>query len=169
MSTPTTQTEPRPEQPASLMQVEHKDDFINEVDHISDHGDKTSDNEGHGLDERELAKTIRKVDLIILPVMTIVLAFSFIDRTNMGLAAVAGMVTELGLKGNEFSISLLAYFPGYVVFVLPSNYILSKWSIRGWLTVLTVTFGIFTLAMGLIQNFASLVVMRFFLGICEAG
>lgn len=119
--------------------------------------------------DKEMAKTIRKIDLIILPVMTVVLAFSFIDRTNMGLAAVAGMNADLGLTGPQYSICLLAYFPGYIIFVLPSSYILSKWSIRWWLTILTITFGLFTLAMGLVQNFASLVVMRFFLGICEAG
>ncbi|KAF4456261.1 MFS general substrate transporter [Fusarium albosuccineum] len=117
----------------------------------------------------EVAKAIRKVDRIVLPVMTVVLAFCFIDRSNMGLAAVAGMSTELGFKQYEYSISLLVFFPGYALFVLPSNYILQKTSVRYWLTFLSVTFGLFTLSLGLVQNFTSLVIMRVFLGICEAG
>lgn len=117
----------------------------------------------------ELAKTIKKMDLIVLPVMTVVLAFCFIDRSNMGLAAVSGMSAELKFKGFQYSTALLVFFPGYALFVLPSNYVLQKTSVRYWLTFLSVSFGLFTLALGLVQNFASLVAMRVFLGMCEAG
>jgi hypothetical protein len=117
----------------------------------------------------ELRKTIRKMDLIVLPVMTVLLAFCFIDRSNMGLAAVAGMSQELDFKGYQYSISLLVFFPGYVIFVLPSSYVLQRTSVRYWLSFLTVTFGLFTLGAGLIRNFGGLVAMRVFLGICEAG
>lgn len=118
---------------------------------------------------KQLTKTIRKVDRIVLPVMTVLLAFAFIDRSNMGLAAVAGMTTDLGFKGFQYSVTLLVFFPGYALFVLPSNYLLQKTSVRYWLTILSVSFGIFTLAHGLVRNFAGIVAMRLFLGICEAG
>ncbi|KAH6972118.1 major facilitator superfamily domain-containing protein [Ilyonectria sp. MPI-CAGE-AT-0026] len=109
------------------------------------------------------------MDVIILPVMTVLLAFCYIDRTNMGLAAVAGMSAELEFKAYQYSISLLVFFPGYALFVIPGNYFLYKTSVRYWLTFLSVAFGLFTLGMGLVRNYASLVVMRVFLGICESG
>lgn len=121
------------------------------------------------VNSEELTKTIRKVDRIVLPAMTVLLALCFIDRTNMGLAAVAGMTTDLGLKGFQYSTTLLVFFPGYALFVLPSNYVLQKTSVRYWLTFLCLSFGLFTLAHGLVRNFGSLVAMRLFLGICEAG
>jgi MFS family permease len=121
------------------------------------------------IDQRELKKTIRRMDLITLPVLTLLLAFCFIDRANMGLAAVAGMTADLEFVGYQYSISLLVFFPGYALFVLPSNYILAKTSVRYWLTILSICFGAFTLAIGLARNFESVVVFRVFLGIFEAG
>ena len=67
------------------------------------------------IDQRELKKTIRRMDLITLPVLTLLLAFCFIDRANMGLAAVAGMTADLEFVGYQYSISLLVFFPGYVL------------------------------------------------------
>ncbi|KAJ9615514.1 hypothetical protein H2200_001589 [Cladophialophora chaetospira] len=120
-------------------------------------------------DEKEVKRAIRRIDIIVVPVLTVFLAFCFIDRANMGLAAVAGMTTEIGLVGYQYSITLLLFFPGYVLFALPSNYLLSKVSVRIWLCTLGMGFGLFTLIMGVIKNFAGLAVMRLFLGVFEAG
>ncbi|RVX66856.1 hypothetical protein B0A52_09586 [Exophiala mesophila] len=120
-------------------------------------------------DEKTIKKTIRRIDFVIVPVLTVFLAFCFIDRANMGLAAVAGMNAELGLVGYQYSITLLLFFPGYVLFALPSNYFLSKVSVRVWLCTLGFGFGLFTLVMGVVQNFAGLAAMRLFLGVFEAG
>lgn len=120
-------------------------------------------------DEREIKRTMRRIDIVVVPVLTVFLAFCFIDRANMGLAAVAGMNAELGLVGYQYSVTLLLFFPGYVLFALPSNYFLSKISVRWWLSALGMGFGLFTLVMGLVQNFAGLAAMRLFLGVFEAG
>jgi hypothetical protein len=119
--------------------------------------------------DQEIKRTMRRIDIVVVPVLTVLLAFCFIDRANMGLAAVAGMVEELGLVGFQYSTTLLLFFPGYVLFALPSNYFLSKVSVRVWLCALGLGFGLFTLLMGVIQNFAGLAVMRLLLGFCEAG
>lgn len=121
------------------------------------------------IDEKRIKQTMRRIDVIIVPVLTVFLAFCFIDRANMGLAAVAGMNAEIGLVGYQYSITLLLFFPGYVLFALPSNYFLSKVSVRVWLCTLGMGFGLFTLVMGLVQNFSALAAMRFFLGVFEAG
>lgn len=121
------------------------------------------------IDPKVLAKVIRRVDIIVLPVLTMLLAWCFIDRANMGLAAVAGMNVELGLVGFQYSTTLLVFFPGYVLFAIPSNFILNKTSVRYWLTFLSIAFGLFTMAMGFVQSFGALVAMRVFLGIFEAG
>lgn len=120
-------------------------------------------------DPRLLKQTLRKIDVIVLPVMTLLLAFCFIDRANMGLAAVAGMTRELKIVGYQYSISLLVFFPGYALFAIPSNYLLTKTSVRYWITFLSLGFGLFTLAMGLVRSFTALAVMRVFLGVFEAG
>lgn len=125
--------------------------------------------DGPDIDPYRLGKTIRKMDLVVLPIMTVILAFCFIDRTNMGLAMVVGMGSELRFDSYGYSTALLVFFPGYALFVLPSDYILSKTSVRYWLTFLSLAFGILTLAAGLVHNFGGLVAVRDLLGICEAG
>ena len=139
--------------------VEHKDYDEVEIENA----------DGTVLNQDDIAKTIRKMDIVVLPIMTIVLAFCFIDRSNMGLAMVVGMGKELHFKTYEYSIALLVFFPGYALFVLPSNYILSKTSVRYWLTFLSIAFGLFTVASGLVRSFSGLAAIRAFLGVCEAG
>uniref|UniRef100_A0A0B7K9R7 Major facilitator superfamily (MFS) profile domain-containing protein n=1 Tax=Bionectria ochroleuca TaxID=29856 RepID=A0A0B7K9R7_BIOOC len=124
---------------------------------------------GSAIDPHRLARTIRKMDIVVLPIMTVILAFCFIDRTNMGLAMVVGMGSELRFDSYGYSTALLVFFPGYALFVLPSNYILSKTSVRYWLTFLSLAFGFLTLAAGLVRTFGGLVAVRALLGICEAG
>lgn len=145
-------------------EVAHKD-----YDEIALAGIDGPHAESADVDPVKLAKTIRKIDLIVLPIMTIILAFCFIDRANMGLAMVVGMGKELEFKSNSYSVALLVFFPGYALCVLPSNYILSKTPVRYWLTILSIGFGLFTLATRLVRNFGSLVAMRTLLGVCEAG
>ena len=121
------------------------------------------------ISQKEVRATLRRMDIITLPVLTTLLAFCFIDRANMGLAAVAGMTADLHFVGYQYSISLLVFFPGYALFALPSNYILTKTSVRYWLTLLSIGFGAFTLVMGFARSFKTIVALRVFLGIFEAG
>jgi hypothetical protein len=122
-----------------------------------------------GAPPAQLTKVIRKVDLLVVPIMTVLLAFSYIDRSNMGLAAVAGMSSELNFEGYDYSVSLLVFFPGYALAVFPSSYILNRTKVRYWLTFVCFTFGLFTLGSGLIRNQAGLLAMRVLLGMAEAG
>jgi hypothetical protein len=119
--------------------------------------------------QEQIQNAVRRVDVLIIPIMMVLLSFSYIDRSNMGLAAVVGMSTELEFKGYDYSIMLLVFFPGYALCVMPSNYILSKTSVRYWLPFICINFGLFTLGSGLIRNQAGLISMRVFMGISEAG
>ncbi|KAH7142772.1 major facilitator superfamily domain-containing protein [Dactylonectria estremocensis] len=145
-----------------------KHDLTLSADHEETVGSKVN-SENAVASEQKLSKIIRRMDVIVLPIMTIVLAFCYIDRSNMGLAAVAGMAVELDFKGYQFSIALLVFFPGYALFVLPSNYILAKTSVRYWLTFLSIAFGLLSVGSGLIRNYGGLLAMRILLGMCEAG
>lgn len=122
-----------------------------------------------GDDPEEVKKTIRRIDWIIIPVITVILSFCYIDRSNMGLANVAGMGKDLELVGYRYSIALLVFFVGYVTFALPSNYLMAKTKVRYWLTFISAGFGLFTLGTGFVKNYHTLVVLRLFLGIFEAG
>lgn len=57
-------------------------------------------------DDKETAKILRKIDLRLLPVLTILYILSYLDRGNLGNAKVAGMNTDLSLTGTQYNIAL---------------------------------------------------------------
>lgn len=51
---------------------------------------------------------------------------SYMDRTNIGNAKIAGMDVDLGLDSNQYSVILVVFFVTYVFFEVPSNMILTR-------------------------------------------
>ncbi|KAK4891605.1 hypothetical protein LTR27_009774 [Elasticomyces elasticus] len=76
--------------------------------------------------QKEEKALVRKIDLYLLPTIWIMYLLSYMDRTNIGNAKVAGMTDDLGMDSNQYSISLIVFFITYVLFEVPSNLILSR-------------------------------------------
>jgi MFS family permease len=117
-----------------------------------------------------LKKLKRRIDLRVLPILTVTYSVSLIDRQNISNAKVAGMNQELGLGiGARYSICLLVFFAPYVLFELPSNLALRKVGAAKWLGTITVLWGATIIGMGFSTDWTHLVVCRILLGIFEAG
>lgn len=57
----------------------------------------------------------RRVDLRLLPILGVMYSISLIDRTNLGLALVAGMQEDLGLDvGARYTIIVMVFFVAYM-------------------------------------------------------
>ncbi|ETI19408.1 hypothetical protein G647_09241 [Cladophialophora carrionii CBS 160.54] len=119
-----------------------------------------------GINERSL---VRKLDLTLLPALTILYLLSFLDRSNVGNARIEGLTTDIHMSGNEYLTGLTLYFIGYVLFEVPCNLILKVWTPRLWLPTLTLAWGIVATLMGVTQSKAGFYVVRFFLGVTESG
>ncbi|KAH6967852.1 major facilitator superfamily domain-containing protein [Ilyonectria sp. MPI-CAGE-AT-0026] len=118
----------------------------------------------------EQKKTIRRVDWRLLPILGIMYSISLIDRTNLGLALVAGMQEDLGLAvGNRYTVIVMVFFVAYVVFEIPSNLVLPKAGPANWLSFLGVSFGAILIGMGFTQSWGTMALCRALLGIFEAG
>ena len=63
----------------------------------------------------------------------------------------------------------MTFLIAYTIFEVPSNYFLKKASPSTWLAFLMFGFGALTMGIGGSQNFATIAVLRFFLGAFEAG
>ncbi|KAG6902045.1 hypothetical protein C0995_005255 [Termitomyces sp. Mi166 len=72
----------------------------------------------------KLDKVWRKVDLFVLPVVAMFYLLSFLDRTNLGNARVAGLQTDLKMNNYEYCIALTVTYIPYIVAELPSNLVL---------------------------------------------
>ncbi|KAF7325471.1 hypothetical protein MKEN_00395700 [Mycena kentingensis (nom. inval.)] len=121
------------------------------------------------LSAEEEAKIWRKVDLRLMPILSILYLFSFMDRGNIGNAKLDGLVTQLHLDGNKYNIALTMYFIPYCIFECPANLVLKKFRPSKWLPGITLLWGTVMTLMGIVKTYPQLVVVRVLLGIAEAG
>jgi hypothetical protein len=63
----------------------------------------------------------RKLDYRLVPIWSLLYLFSFLDRSNVGNARVAGLEHDLNLTGDQFNMTLTIFFFGYIFFEVPSN------------------------------------------------
>ena len=114
-------------------------------------------------------RLLTKVDLRVIPVLSILYLLAFLDRTNIANAAVYGLQDDLNLTGNQYNTALTIFFVPYIAFEIPSNILLKKLKPRVWLSGCMFIFGLVTICQGLVQNFSGLLATRFFLGLAETG
>ncbi|RAL00136.1 MFS general substrate transporter [Aspergillus ibericus CBS 121593] len=114
-------------------------------------------------------KLLRKMDLHLMPMLTLLYLFSFLDRGNIGNARIEGMEDDLHLGGTQYNWALMVFFFTYTVFELPSNLILQKVRPSIWIPSLMVAWGIVMTLMGIVTNYKGLLIARAFLGAAEAG
>ncbi|KAH8106173.1 MFS general substrate transporter [Cristinia sonorae] len=112
---------------------------------------------------------VRRIDLRLLPVLSLLYVLSFLDRVNIGNAAIFGLKADLRLTGDQFNTALLIFFIPFVVFEVPSNVFLKRLQPHVWLGGCILAFGLITLFQGFTKNYGGMLACRFFLGIFEAG
>ncbi|KAJ4250235.1 hypothetical protein NW762_012050 [Fusarium torreyae] len=120
-------------------------------------------------------KLVRKIDLYILPMIWIMYLLSYMDRTksqwlkSIGNAKIAGMDKDLNLDSNKYSIVLVVFFVGYVVFEVPSNMILTRTRPSRYLPAIMFMWGGVTIGMAFTPSYKALVGLRVLMGILESG
>ncbi|KAI1367033.1 major facilitator superfamily domain-containing protein [Xylaria arbuscula] len=119
--------------------------------------------------EREGKKIIHRIDRRLLCTIGFMYCISLIDRTNISLAAIAGLAQDLVLTGNRYSIATLAFFPSYIVFQPTSTVLVRKLGPRIHIAFITTIWGAVMLGMGFVKSFGSLTALRVIIGIFEAG
>jgi MFS family permease len=112
----------------------------------------------------------RKFDLHILPWLFGIWLFSFIDRSNIGNAKLAGLPEDLGITtGTGFNVALLVFYIPYILVDVPSNLLLKKFKAGIYLPTLITSWGLVCTCIGFTKSFAGLVVCRLLLGLFEGG
>ncbi|KAF9507166.1 hypothetical protein BS47DRAFT_1304370 [Hydnum rufescens UP504] len=116
--------------------------------------------------EREI---IRKLDWHIIPIVVLVYLFSFLDRVNIGNARLYGLEKDLDLIDNRYQVAVSLFFVTYLLFELPSNLVLKKFTASRYIASLAVLWSIVASLTGLVKTYHQLLVCRILLGIFEAG
>jgi MFS transporter, ACS family, tartrate transporter len=113
-------------------------------------------------------RTIRKVQIRILPFVFLLYVIAFLDRINIGFAALT-MNKELAVTSQQFGFLAGVFFFGYSLFEIPSNLALHKIGARIWIARILITWGAVAMLTGLVRSVPQLYVARFLLGVAEAG
>ncbi len=113
-------------------------------------------------------QTMRKVYLRILPFTFVLYLICYLDRVNIGFAALT-INRDLGLSSYVFGLGAGAFFWGYFLLEVPSNLILERVGARRWIARIMITWGIVSGCFAFVQGPISFFTLRFLLGLAEAG
>ncbi|KAJ2892381.1 MFS general substrate transporter [Zalerion maritima] len=110
-----------------------------------------------------------KLDMRLIPWLSILYLLAFLDRANIGNAKIAGLVRDLGLSTNQFNASLTIFFVSYSVFEPLTNIMLKRLRPSVFIPLIMVFWGLTMTFMGFCTNYGGLMAARWFLGLTEAG
>jgi MFS transporter, ACS family, tartrate transporter len=114
------------------------------------------------------AGAILKVRMRILPFISVLFVVCFLDRINIGFAALT-MNKELAITNQQFGLLVGVFFFGYFIFEIPSNLLLHKIGARVWIARILVSWGIMAMLTGFVHSAHQLYIVRLLLGVAEAG
>ncbi len=112
---------------------------------------------------------IRKVAIRLVPFVALMFFINYLDRTAIGFAAPNGMNASLGLSAAQFGFASGVFFIGYILLEVPSNLALHRFGARRWLARIMITWGIVAVLFTWVGSFTQLSILRFLLGVAEAG
>ena len=116
------------------------------------------------VEKSTVAKTMKR----ILPFILILYTIAYLDRVNLGFAALE-MNAELALTSEVFGLLSGIFFIGYFFFEVPSNMIMHKVGARLWIARIMISWGVIVILTGFVQSATHLYILRFLLGVAEAG
>jgi ACS family tartrate transporter-like MFS transporter len=111
---------------------------------------------------------IRKITWRLIPFLMLLYFVAFLDRINVGFAALT-MNKDVGLTPQMFGFGAGIFFFGYFIFEVPSTIILHHVGARFWIGRVLITWGLVSVAMAFTRGPISFYVLRFLLGLAEAG
>lgn len=124
----------------------------------------------HGTSEARMERRVLgKITRRIIPFIVAMYFINYLDRTNIGIAGPGGMNEDLGMTATQFGFASGIFFFGYLLLEVPSNLALHRFGARVWLARILISWGAIAAAMAFVPSATWLYVLRFLLGVAEAG
>src|SRR6185436_10709547 len=109
-----------------------------------------------------------KCERRLIPFLGLLYLISIVDRLNVGFAALT-MNADLGFSPRVFGFGAGIFFVGYMLFQVPANFVLVRLGARRWVFTILIVWGAISAACAFVQGPLSFYVLRFLLGVAEAG
>jgi ACS family tartrate transporter-like MFS transporter len=120
------------------------------------------------MDDAIEKSTMWKIYLRLLPFAFIAYSLCYIDRINATFAGLT-MRGDLNMSATAYGFAVGTFYWGYFLFEVPSNIIMEKVGARLWIARIMITWGILAAAAALSTGSTSFAIIRFMLGVAEAG
>jgi MFS family permease len=114
-------------------------------------------------------RILRKLDLHLAPIFMSLYFLSYLNRSNIGNAAVAGMNDQLNLSPGDYSTAVSVFYATYVGLIFPIVLALRKIKPHRAITVMSIAWSVVTIGTAFCKSYGALVACRLLLGACEAG
>ncbi|CAI6086743.1 hypothetical protein V2G26_009724 [Clonostachys chloroleuca] len=159
-----------------------KDEALGVAVHVGDEENIKAEHDEHTLpkpdsiatlndEELNLLKKrmVRKMDLVIMPIMGILYILNYVDRSALAATKVYGIMEDLGMDTAQFATAISILFVGYIPFQIPSNLIMTKITRPGfYICSAAVIWGAVSSCTAAVKTYQQLLVVRVFLGVTEA-
>lgn len=122
----------------------------------------TSDN------EKKIAAVYNKITRRLIPFLILCYFFAYLDRVNVGFAKLH-MQDALNFSDTVYGVGAGIFFIGYFLFELPSNLLMQRFGPRFWIARIMISWAILSALMIFVQTPTQFYVLRFLLGVAEAG
>ncbi|KAJ0110296.1 hypothetical protein J7T55_000729 [Diaporthe amygdali] len=120
-------------------------------------------------DRQDEKQVVHKLDWRMAPLFAALYFIAYLDRSNIGNAAVAGMTTSLGLTGPQYSTAVSVFFATYVPLEIPIVLAMQKVGPHRAIALMCFGWSVVTIGTAFVKNFGDLVAVRVLLGVTEAG
>lgn len=115
-----------------------------------------------------LTSAVKRAGWRILPLLGLAYLIAYIDRVNISFAATQ-MNADLGFSATVYGLGGGLFFLAYSLFEIPSNLLLLRFGARRWIARIMITWGLLAAAMMFVQTAWQFYLLRFAIGIAEAG
>lgn len=119
-------------------------------------------------DTSNIDRIYKKITLRLIPFLLFCYILSYLDRVNIGFAKLQ-MLNDLQFSDAVYGLGAGVFFLGYFFFEVPSNILMHKIGARRWIARIMISWGILSAAMMFVEGATSFYVLRFLLGLAEAG
>ena len=121
-----------------------------------------------GLPDSAADAVYRKVAVRLIPLLFLCYIAAYLDRVNVAFAKLQ-MQQALQISDSVYGVGAGIFFLGYFIFEIPSNVMLHRVGAGRWIARIMVSWAVLSAAMVFVNSALSFYVVRFLLGVAEAG
>jgi MFS family permease len=114
-------------------------------------------------------RVLRKLDLRLAPMFAVLYFVAYLDRSNIGNAAIVGLKKDLNLTGSQYSTAVSVFYATYVVFEVPAVLVMKKLKPHRSIAFMAFSWSVVTIGTAFVRSYGALAAVRVLLGWCEAG